>query len=211
MKNIDLLETNWLNLTAKFAIDRQQGKLVFSDLTKAYSNRARKYHSLNHIRHLLKLIEEAQTIAQSVPVLELSAWFHDYIYDPQANDNEVQSAIYAEQTFKTLNISSDIIQLVKQIILSTQKHQPLVNSVDNLIFLDADLGILGTSCDKYLEYVQAIRQEYSYLNDRQFKQGRKQVLTNFLSRSRIYYTDYFYQKFELTARANLTREISFYQ
>lgn len=210
MLNTDLLEFNWLDLIAKFNVDSQLSKTIFVDLSQTYSNKTRHYHNLNHIQHLLNLIEEVKAIADSLSVIQLAAWFHDYVYHPQAKDNEVKSAIYAEQTLNNLNIAPDIIQSVKQIILSTQKHQPLIDSIDNLIFLDVDLAILGTSPSLYAKYAQAIRQEYSWLSDRNYQQGRKAILTNFLSKERIYYTDYFYRQLELTARANLTAEISLY-
>ena len=208
---IDLLKSNWFNLLNEFRVDCQLGETIFIALTEAHTARTRHYHNLNHIQHLLDLIEEAKEIAERLSVIQLSAWFHDYIYDSQAQDNEIKSAIYAEKTLKSLEIAPDIIQSVKQIILSTQKHQPLIETVDNLIFLDVDLAILGTSPDSYFKYAQAIRKEYSWLSDRNYQQGRKRVLTNFLARERIYYTDYFYQKLELTARANLTAEISLYR
>lgn len=208
MPNINLLESNWLNLIAKFNVEQQLGKTIFADLYQAYSTQTRHYHNLNHIQYLLNLIQEVKAIADRPSIIQLSAWFHDYVYHPQAKDNEIKSAIYTEKILKSLNIAPDTIQSVKQIILSTQKHQPLINNIDNLIFLDIDLAILGASPEQYTKYAQAIRQEYFWLSDRNYKQGRKQVLTNFLSRARIYYTNYFYQQLEQTARANLRAEIS---
>ena len=140
-------------------------------------------------------------------ILQFSIWFHDYIYDPQAQDNELQSAVYAERKLNELNISPDTIQLVKTIILSTKNHQPLTTNINNLIFLDMDLSILGRSKDKYLKYSQAIRQEYIWLSDLEYQKGRKKVLTNFLAKKRIYFTEFFHQKLEAQARKNLEWEI----
>lgn len=210
LMKIDSLDSNWLRLLTVTNANLAIGTEVFKQIVKAHCDSTRKYHNLNHVQHLLALIEEAKTIADNLTVVQFAAWFHDYIYDPQANDNEFKSAEYAEKILNTLGVASDLIQSVKQIILSTQKHVPLINTVDNLIFLDVDLAILGTSPNKYQEYARAIRQEYSWLSDRQYQQGRKQVLTNFLTRKRIYYTDYFYQKFELKARFNIVSEIRLY-
>ena len=73
------------------------------------------------------------------------------------------------------------------------------------------LAILGTSSEGYLKYAKAIRLKYSWLCDRNYQQGRKQLLNNFLVRERIYYTDYFYQKLELQTRENLKAEIELYK
>ena len=208
--NRDFLKLSWSNLIHYLEVDGQLAEITFSDLITTYSNPVRFYHNLIHIQHLLSLIEETGAIAHQLPVIQLSTWFHDYIYDSQAQDNELKSAIYAEETLNKFAINPDFVQSVKQIILSTKQHQPLIETVDNLIFLDVDLAILGTSPEKYAAYAQAIRQEYSWLGDRNYQLGRKRVLTNFLTRERIYYTDYFYHKLESAARANLTAEISLY-
>lgn len=197
-------------MLTELAADLSAAETVFAELVTAYGDPTRHYHNLEHIQDLLNGAESVQNLAESMPVIKLAIWFHDYIYDPQAQDNELKSAIYAEQVLTQLNVDSQIIQLVKQIILSTQKHQPLVNTVDNLILLDLDLAILGTSSDRYQQYVTLIRQEYSWLSDRDFYQGRKRVLQNFLTRTRIYYTDYFYQQLEPQARTNITEEVGLY-
>ena len=207
---IALLQSSWYSLLHKIQANSQLGEVIFVDLVKAYSHPARHYHNLEHIQHLLNLSEKVRDISDSFAVLQFSVWFHDYVYDPQAKDNELKSAVYTEKTLNKLNVSPDLIQLVKRIILSTQKHEPLTDNIDNLIFLDADLSILGASSDKYVKYAQAIRQEYSWLSDRDYQQGRKQVLADFLARERIYYTDYFYQQLEVQARANLEAEIKLY-
>lgn len=206
---ISLLRASWHNLLQKLQANSQLGEIIFANLVNAYSHHTRHYHNLEHIQHLLNLSETVKEISNRFTVLQLSAWFHDYVYVPQAKDNEEKSAVTAEKTLNNLNVSPDIIYSVKKIILSTQKHQPLIDSIDNLIFLDTDLSILGISPDNYWKYVRAIRQEYNWLSDRDYQKGRKQVLTNFLIRERIYYTNYFYQRLEVQARDNLKAEIKF--
>ena len=201
------LEQHWLNLLAQLEADLLLGKTVLQDLVAAHSTPDRHYHNLLHIQYLLTLTKLVEGTAKCLSAIKLAAWFHDYIYDSQAQDNEIKSATHAEKTLTELNISADIIRLVKQIILSTDKHQPLTSSIDNLIFLDLDLSILGASSDNYLQYAAAIRKEYSWLSDRDYRQGRKQVLNNFLAREKIYYTDYFARRLEPQARVNLANEI----
>jgi predicted metal-dependent HD superfamily phosphohydrolase len=207
---INLLQLNWLNLLTELKADFSRGEAVFTKLVVAYSEPGRYYHNLHHIQELLDLAESLQNITGYLPVIKFTTWFHDYIYNSQAQDNEIRSAIYAEETLTQLGVTPDIIHSVKQIILSTQKHRPLINSVDNLIFLDLDLAILGATEERYVDYAQKIRQEYSWLCDCHFGQGRKRVLTNFLAREKIYYTDYFYQRLEHQARINLAKEITLY-
>lgn len=204
---ISQLKSSWFDLLSNLSADLNFGNKIFVDLVHVYGEPVRRYHNLEHIEEILSLLEEAKDISSNYHTLQFSAWFHDYIYNPQAKDNEIKSAAYAEQVLKKLNIDAEIIQSVTQIILSTQNHQPLREEIDNLIFLDADLAILGTTPDRYFKYTQAIRKEYDYLSDRDYQQGRKKVLTQFLARDKIYYTDYFYQRLEIRARKNLQTEI----
>jgi predicted metal-dependent HD superfamily phosphohydrolase len=210
MVQINLLQLAWLNLLTELKADSLAGKAVFTELVAAYDQPVRHYHNLHHIQELLNWAELVRQTAECIPVIKLAAWFHDYSYDPQAQDNEIKSAIYAEETLFQLGVAPDIILRVKQIILSTEHHQSLIDSIDNLIFLDLDLAILGTSSERYFQYAASIRQEYNWLSDREYYQGRKRVLTNFLAREKIYYTDYFYQKLEYQAKVNLAREIELY-
>jgi predicted metal-dependent HD superfamily phosphohydrolase len=211
--SVAYLEKSWFDLlqglsVSNYAGAHKVGNEIFTDLIHYYSNPARYYHNLEHLAEILSLLPQVKDITKNIQVLQLSTWFHDCIYDPQAKDNEKLSAIYAQEALKKLKINSAIIYLVTEIIRSTQNHQPRLNSIDNLIFLDLDLAILGTTPKQYLAYAQAIRKEYQYLDDSSYHQGRSQVLTKFLNRTRIYYTDYFYYRLEATARHNIQTEIN---
>ncbi|MEL6580507.1 MAG: hypothetical protein AAFQ14_12200 [Cyanobacteria bacterium J06621_12] len=205
---ISQLRSSWFDLLQQLQADTNLGEAIFTDLVKAYSNPGRLYHNLDHIQHTLTTLTEAQELITNFPALQLCAWFHDYVYVPQALDNEVQSAVYAERTLAKLKIDFDTIRLVQQIILSTRKHEPLLEATDNLVFLDVDLAILGSPVEKYQAYSQAIRKEYQSVSDRDYQEGRRQILSQFLARNKIYYTDYFYQRLESSARENLQAEIN---
>ncbi|MFM2312966.1 MAG: hypothetical protein RLZZ04_2242 [Cyanobacteriota bacterium] len=205
---ISQLKSSWFDLLSESSAALDFGNQIFVDLVNGYSNPVRHYHNLEHIERILSLLEEAKDTLSNPHELKFSAWFHDYIYHPQAKDNEIKSAAYAKKVLRKLNIDPETIQSVTQIILSTQNHQPLRAGIDNLIFLDVDLAILGTTPDQYLQYAQGIRKEYDYLSDRDYQQGRTKVLTQFFARNRIYYTEYFYQRLECSARNNLQTEIN---
>lgn len=205
---ISQLRSSWFNLLEQLHADPNHNESIFANLIKAYSGTARHYHNLHHLQHILNSLAEVRELIVNFPALGLCAWFHDYVYDPQAVDNEMESAIAAERILSRLGINFDTVRLVQQIILSTRKHEPFLEETDNLVFLDVDLSILGASPDRYLAYSQAIRQEYSHKSDRDYREGRKRVLTQFLARDRIYYTDYYYQRLESTARKNLQTEIN---
>ena len=92
-------------------------------------------------------------------------------------------------------------------ILNTQHHQAAAIDIDSQILLDADLAILGAPPDQYQRYVQAIRQEYAWVAEIDYRRGRQQVLERFLQRSKIYYTSNMQTTVEPLARNNLSREL----
>ena len=89
----------------------------------------------------------------------------------------------------------DSLQIIENLIKSTQKHLPIyqegLNGTLNRILLDIDLSILATSWDTYQNYTKAIRREYLVYSDEEFKYGRKLVMQKFLERPSMYYTTIF--------------------
>lgn len=76
------------------------------------------------------------------------------------------------------------------------------------IFLDLDLAILGAASSEYDEYAAQIRKEYIiHYSWEDYRAGRKAVLRGFLTRQRLYFTDYFHRLYEIEARHNIQREI----
>ncbi len=74
-------------------------------------------------------------------------------------------------------------------------------------FTDADLSILGQDWEIYTQYYKNVLKEYAIYPNRIYNSGRKKVLQHFLTMKNIFKTEYFYQKFEETARRNIQKEI----
>jgi predicted metal-dependent HD superfamily phosphohydrolase len=195
--------------------DRQEIDRLFQLLITAYTAPDRHYHNLNHIHHFLTLLERftATNSACLVPLqdpisVSLAAWFHDFVYDSQASDNELQSAKAATELLTNMGESIDRIDRVQQLILATQGHQIDPNDADLCIFLDADLAILGADPARYQVYARSIRSEYSWVSDGDYQSGRIRVLESFLQRDRLYYTDLLFDELESNARFNMQQEIT---
>ncbi|MEJ1936450.1 hypothetical protein WDZ92_40175 [Nostoc sp. NIES-2111] len=147
-----------------------------------------------------------QAYTQDLSLVEIAAWFHDVIYDSQAQDNEEKSANYASDLLNNLDIPNSCITTVQRLILNTKHHQ--ADDFDSQVLLDADLAILAAEAVDYQEYANAIRQEYAWVSDDEYIKGRTKVLEKFLQRQRIYFTPLMYDKSEQLARANLQMEIN---
>jgi predicted metal-dependent HD superfamily phosphohydrolase len=193
----------WIDRSPPSEVD-----LLFGLLVNAYSKPDRHYHNLNHIDRVLITIERFKLELQDPIAVKLAAWFHDFVYDPQASDNEAQSAELAKKLLTELNISAATIDRTQQLILATQGHQIDPNDPDRCIFLDADLAILGTDPAQYQTYARSIRQEYNWVSDVKYRLGRTRVLESFLQRDRLYYTDLLFDELESIARVNIKQEIS---
>jgi predicted metal-dependent HD superfamily phosphohydrolase len=212
--NIKKLKHRWENLLTSFQVEPTKSQIVFCELVAAYSNICRFYHTLQHIQQVLETIAEiqkqtSQLTGQTIDfsAIQLAAWFHDVIYEPQCKDNEEKSAVYAKTILTQFDLPIKTIKLVESLILNTKYHQSLSMDLNNQIFLDADLAILGASKFEYQAYCQQIRQEYSWLNDQLYCCGRQQILQQFLQRKRIYCTQQMFIKLESRARLNLQAEM----
>lgn len=181
---------------------------VFQVLVTAYSSKDRFYHTLEHIRSVLKFIEMQSDQLQDRRSVELAVWFHDAVYDTKANDNEEKSSILARGELGKLLISESIIQRVELLVRATKTHEVAAEDADGEIFLDSDLSILGAGEEAYNSYTEAIRKEYTWVPAEAYRAGRKTLLENFISRERIFKSESAYRQFEQPARDNIQREIS---
>jgi predicted metal-dependent HD superfamily phosphohydrolase len=180
---------------------------VFQLLITAYTQTDRYYHNLTHIHQILTTLDRFSSTLQNPIAVSLAAWFHDFVYDAQASDNEIQSARSAGELLASIGGARELIDRVQSLILATQGHQIDPNDRDKCIFLDADLAILGTEPIRYQTYQRSIRREYSWVSDEAYQTGRIRVLESFLQRDRIYYTDLLFNELESLARTNMSNEI----
>ncbi len=75
------------------------------------------------------------------------------------------------------------------------------------LFLDLDMFVFAEDYEKYKENEKNIRLEFSLYNDEEWYSGRLIFLGRLNKRKRIFYTEYFYEKFENIARENIKRDM----
>lgn len=177
---------------------------VYSLITDSYGQYFRYYHTLNHLDDCFKQFEAIKPELNHPALLEYALWFHDIVCIPNSRSNETLSAAAAAYMASILDLPVDFGNKAADLIILTS-HNGLTGCQDGAYLLDIDLAVLGREWEGFLEYEGQIRSEYSHINQAQYAQGRKKVLGQFLSRPAIYQTDYFREKYERTARGNLTR------
>lgn len=197
----------WFSLCEQADLAAAFRSPLWQSLSTLYLAPTRAYHNLNHILDCLHIAQPYLPHTQDPLAVQLALWFHDAIYDPHAADNEAQSAVFAGSTLNTAGLSPSLVQEIQRLILTTASHQAEPGDRNAPLLLDADLAILGAAADKYQQYAQAIRQEYAWVDETSYRQGRGRVLQQFCQRERIYLTQPLYEQRETLARYNLQQEL----
>lgn len=201
------LHTSWVNLGEELGISTSEITKVWAKFDKHYSKSHRHYHNFEHLHHMFGWTEKLSEHIIDMPSIKLAIWFHDLIYNPLKKDNEIKSAKYARLCMTDWQLPKEQIEKVEAFILATTKHQASSSNIDEYIFLDIDLAILGSTKERYLAYITAIRKEYAIYPNILYKPGRKKVLQNFLNREFLYFTPFMREELASKARANLLMEL----
>jgi len=194
-------------------------------LVPLYNSPGRHYHDLDHVHYLLHKLTEFNAATNGLTqgqmaVLVYSIWFHDAIYSPfplVGDSNERQSALLFKNIFnegKIKDLTADEAEQVNYNIKMTEYHLTDMLGVDmygttTKIMLDLDLA--GFAKPFHLVYNDSAKifREYDVLGidlDTMLN-NRIKFLQALLAKPRIFYTDYFYDKYEALARANIEEVI----
>ena len=204
---IERLESRWMELfssTSGTEADIQNG---FQKLLDRFSERHRHYHNLHHINDCLKHLDEIANHIADFKIVEVTLWFHDIIYDPKRDDNEKMSAEYAKAFLESINLVSDEIIKIQHLV-SLTKHPSNPETNDEKYLIDIDLAILGANKERYDCYESSIKKEYGFVPSDLYKKKREKILMSFAKSDRIYWTEYFYEKYENQARRNIKRALA---
>jgi predicted metal-dependent HD superfamily phosphohydrolase len=197
----DRLRQQWMGLLHRWAVDATAAAYALEDVRQHYAEPTRFYHTLDHIADMLETIESIGSQAHALNAVKLATWLHDVIYDSRASDNEERSADFAAQMCQKLGIAAG--HAVASLIMKTKTHDAAYD-MDAKVLLDADLAVLGSSPPIYRKYADNIRLEYAWVPQSEYQTGRRQILSKFLTRPRIYY---YLTHLEEPARRNIAAEI----
>ena len=128
------------------------------------------------------------------------------MYDVRGSDNEERGASWAQAVVLAAGLDTTVEDRVRDLILAT-RHDVSPPAGDAALLVDVDLAILGSPAERFDEYEQQVRQEYSWVPGFLFRRKRAEILEGFLRRPALYHTEHFRSRYEAAARANLTRSI----
>jgi predicted metal-dependent HD superfamily phosphohydrolase len=177
------------------------------ELASAYSEPHRRYHSIGHVEHCLKEVGHVWDFAVNLDEIRWALLFHDAIYDPRRQDNEALSADWACKVMDELQRPKEQQERVREMILATA-HAGRARTPDEALLLDIDLSILGANEHVFDDYDRAIREEYAWVPEADYRQARTKVLESFLKRDPIYQTSIGRERYGARARANLERALA---
>ncbi|MEV8632578.1 metal-dependent phosphohydrolase [Streptosporangium sp. NPDC051023] len=173
------------------------------ELISRYGEPHRRYHTATHLEAVLAHIDALAGHAVDPDLVRLAAWFHDAVYDPRRGDNEERSARLAERALPELGMPAEAVGTVARLVRLTLTHAPEPGDADGAVLCDADLAILASSPEDYAAYTAAVREEYSFVPDEAFREGRAAVLRSLLDLPVIFHI----ADFEARARANIHAEL----
>jgi len=206
----DELKQAGVRLLERFRVATADATPILDLLAAAHSSPERHYHNLDHLDEMFRTVGKLAGITDDLRFVQLAIWFHDAVYDSRAKDNEARSADLAVKLLGPAGVPrSDLEKLVR--LIDATAHlahpQPPADREATLV-VDADLAILGAPSARYREYAAAIRAEYAWVPDAEYRAARTAVLRHFQSRPRLFWTDALHAECDEQARMNLRWELA---
>lgn len=202
----------WIQAVTMLGGDRVAAMAGATDLERRYAEDHRRHHQTTHVNSVLRdaldLAAEVDLDADERRVLMLGVCAHDVVYDARPGADEDASADWARKNLRAAGIDDATAERVAELVLLTKDHAAPAEDVTATVLLDADIAILGSPADTYDNYSKAVRDEYGLVPDELWRVGRSHALQTLLSREPLFLTDPGRERWEATARANMTRELA---
>lgn len=194
-------------------VGAQGGAVVaFENLRSLYATPCafrvpRAYHTLAHIEHCLRFLDDVRPHLTHADSAEFALWCHDVVYIPGDTANETMSAILAVAATETFGLTGSFLQVGQHVLATTHSGRPDI--VDTQYVVDIDMSVLGSDEERYAHYAQAIRAEFAVVTDEAWRVGRSEFLRKMLERAgknELFYTPHF-APLHAVAIANMEREL----
>lgn len=188
-------------------------------LRAAYAAPPRAYH---HFGHVLEVLGHYRDVAEGPgwhrpEEVLFAVLYHDAVYVPGRSDNEAASARLAEDHLARWRPEHGIdAARVSDLILLTACHGTIEteslgdgpDAEDTRRFLDCDMAILAADATRFADYDREIAEEYRAVPRWLYRIKRRQFFKRLLALERIYLSDFFRDRLETRARANIAAAIS---
>ncbi|MEV7390607.1 MULTISPECIES: hypothetical protein [unclassified Streptomyces] len=210
MADLDDLRSRWLRALLMARDDDSCGPDPYryaDELLRRWQEPQRRYHTLAHLTAVLDHIDVLEEYAADPELVRLAAWFHDAVYLPDRSTNEERSARLAERALPEAMISAKNTAEVARLVRLTVTHDPADGDRNGEVLCDADLAILAAPPSAYAAYTAAVREEYHFVPNDAFREGRSAILRQLLDLPALFRTPHGRTEWEPTARYNLAAEL----
>ncbi|MFF4759671.1 hypothetical protein [Streptomyces sp. NPDC001292] len=211
MADLDALRSRWTR-----ALEGTRGPggdpdpVPYADnLLARWQEPHRHYHTLTHLTEVLDRVDALEKHADDPDVVRLAAWFHDAVYLPERSENEERSARLAERALPEAGVPEAKTTEVARLVRLTVTHDPADDDRDGQVLCDADLAILAAAPSAYAAYTAGVREEYHFVPNDAFREGRAEILRRLLDRPHLFRTPHGREHWEATARYNIGGELEF--
>ena len=205
----DALRTRWRDalVGARGGAEDPDPSPYADNLLARWAEPQRRYHTTAHLLAVLEHIDTLAGHAADPDVVRLAGWFHDAVYRPDRSENEERSAALAERALPEAGLDATATAEVARLVRLTADHDPAAGDTNGEALCDADLAVLATGPREYAEYAARVREEYGFVPDEVFHEGRANVLRQLLGLPRLFRTPHGAARWEPRARQNLTTEL----
>ncbi|MEU9257018.1 MULTISPECIES: HD domain-containing protein [Streptomyces] len=177
------------------------------NLLDRWAEPQRRYHTTAHLTQVLDRVDTLAGHASDPELVRLAVWFHDAVYRPDRSENEERSAALAERALPEAGVPGAATAEVARLVRLTVTHDPTDGDTNGEVLCDADLAILASAPKEYAAYAAQVREEYGFVPDDAFREGRSAVLRQLLELPRLFRTPHGVREWEPRARQNLTTEL----
>jgi len=178
------------------------GATVYAELRRLYTAPYRRYHNLGHVEDCLRLVDEVASLLVDRDAVEFGLWFHDAIYDTGVTTNEWRSA----ELFLEMSAGAPFMfrNRICGHILAT-RHMETARGNDRCFLVDIDLSGFGAPWEEFMRNGALLREESAGQSDARYHAGQVIFLSALQRRRHFFRTEYFRERYEAIARANLER------
>ena len=182
---------------------RQRADGVRDQLLTAYAT-DRGYHDTRHLAEVLDRVDELRHAGEVFDheAVSLAAWFHDAVYDGQAEAEErSRSGPYAR---------SPVARPPKKWLAGAAHRAPPAGRRrrQRLRALRRRPGDPGRGAGTLRGVCRRRPPEYAHVPDELFRPGRAAVLRDLLAKQSLFHTAHAREHWEAAARANVEAELS---
>ena len=196
-------DAGFVALLLRAGLDPTDAGALWADVRGRYAEPARRYHTLEHLRHCLRQVDLVAELMPDPDTVRIALWFHDVVYEPAAADNEARSADFARASLGP-HLPASQVDDVERLVLAT-RYGAMPRRDDEAWTIDIDYSSFALPWEEFLRDSHAVRAERPDLADADFAIQQARFLESLLARPVLYHTEFFRERCEAAARDNIGR------